>query len=491
MRHIYLVVLMIIPFCSNAQQGISWEPEITVADGATYGNIRPRLALTNDDTPVVVFGKPAGGELFVARGAGATFNVPVAILPAGLDSYLANWTGPDIGADGDNVVVVFKAEPYLDGNIYAVRSTDGGVTFSDTIRVDDYDLGQTWMPALDMDDAGNPQITYMTFDASGGDERIAVVSSLDGGLTYQPQQVVTASTSGVACDCCPPEMIANGAYRMAIFRNNISNIRDSWASLSEDSGATYNSSENLDLLNWMITSCPSTGPAGIIIGDSAYVVSASKGAGGNYRVYVSTTGLAGGLNLASVDPMDPPTDGPADTQNFPRISGVNDTLVMVWEEKEGPNSEIMCAVTTDGSAQSLASYKSRVNSVLTGFQGKPDVIYQNGYVHVVFQDYLSGDLLYRRGQIVDVTGFGEEAFLDVELYPNPAKNSVNLVGTDLNEIAELHLINSVGETVKISYEFHADGIAIDLTSVESAGLYILEVVGTNGSSIREQIVIQK
>ncbi|MFT5858803.1 MAG: hypothetical protein ACI865_000896 [Flavobacteriaceae bacterium] len=484
-----LVLSAFASFTASAQQGVIWEPAISVADGSIYGNVRPRLALSGGDNPVVLFGTSTGGEIFTARLNGASFDTPVALLPAGETSYHANWTGPDIAAYGNTVVVVYKAQPYSTADVYTVRSTDGGITFSDTIRADSH-VDETWMPALTMDDNGNPIVTYMTFNASGGDERIAVAQSLDGGLTYQPQVTATASSPGVACDCCPPEVLSSGNYQMVLYRNNISNIRDGYAALSEDGGATFTSIENMDNLAWNIASCPSTGAHGVILGDSVYFVSASKGVTGKYRVYVSTAGLSGGINLNSVLMMDPPTDGPGDTQNFPRISGANDTLVMVWEERLAGNTNVKIAVTTDGLAESLVTYKSIFNSDESGTQAKPDVIYSNGYVHAVFQDYASGDVIYRRGVIADVAGIEENELSNLTVSPNPAKDIVFVSGIALKDVQSISMVNLLGEAIPCEYEAVNGGVSVDLSQLEATGVYIIEVTSLNGSTYNERIVVQ-
>jgi len=41
-----LILSAIASFSVNAQQGVVWESAISVADGSIYGNIRPRIALS-------------------------------------------------------------------------------------------------------------------------------------------------------------------------------------------------------------------------------------------------------------------------------------------------------------------------------------------------------------------------------------------------------------------------------------------------------------
>ncbi len=487
-KFFYACILATASLSTFAQQGIIWEPEMVVANGDTFGNIRPRLSLVND-LPIVMLGKGGNGEVFIVKGNGSGFNAPVGVVPNGMQTYLANWTGPDIASNGNNVVVVFKAQPINTGNIYAVRSTDGGLTFSDTIRVDNFDQGEAWMPALDMDEFGNPHVTYMILDNGGGNERIAIASSANGGASYLPQQVVTSSTPGFACDCCPPELLVKGQYQLALFRNNESNVRDTWGSLSTDGGVSFNSTENLDNLNWMINSCPSTGPHGVIIGDSAYVVAASRGEGA-YRVYVSTAGLAGGLNLASVQMMNEPTASLGDTQNYPRISGSGDTLVVIWEEKESGNSEILCSVTTDGNAQTLAAYKSIVNAEPAGFQGKPDVIYKNGFVHVIYQDLAVGDVIYRKGTIADVTGINELNGATVEIFPNPTNRMAVLRGVEQKFVKEVEVLDIQGRKVQTSYTWINDELNLDFGVNGSPGTYFVTFQLMNDTQFSKSIVIR-
>ena len=277
---------------------------------------------------------------------------------------------------------------------------------------------------------------------------------------------------------------------MVLYRNNESNIRDGYAALSEDGGATFSSISNMDNLAWSIMSCPSTGPDGAIINDSAYVVSASKGVTGKYRVYVSTAGLSGGINLNSVLMMDPPTDGPGDTQNFPRISGANDTLVMVWEERVGGDTDVKIAVTTDGLAESLVTFKSTFNPDISGTQAKPDVVYSNGYVHAVFQDYASGDVIYRRGVIADITDIEESELSNLTVSPNPAKDLVVVSGIANQDVQSISMVNLLGEAIACEYQVVNGGVSVDLSQLEATGVYIIEVTSLNGSSYKERIVVQ-
>lgn len=490
MNHYFTSLSAILCLSLNAfaQQTINWGPEISVADGTTYGNVRPRLALTTNDEPVVLFGKNGIGKLFVAKGNAGTFGTPVDILPDGLGTYLANWTGPDIAAKGDTVIAIFKALPFEDGDIYAVRSTDGGLTFSDTIRVDDHETGRTFLPALTIDNNGNPIVDYMIFDGPNDNPRYVVAQSTDAGLTYGQRVVASSTVTGEACDCCPAEMVTDGPNQLLLFRNNESNIRDIHAVRSTDGGATFPAAADMEELGWFITSCPSTGPHGIIMGDSLFTVAASR-VSGSYRVYIGSGNLTGG-NLALVNQASPiPPTNNNGAQNYPRISGEGNTMVMVWEEKETSNPEVFCAVVTNGNINSFADYKARVNTNTTGVQTNPDIVYKNGFAHVVYQDAASGDVIYRKGTVSEVAGVNETGFSALVVAPNPSATGVFVISGLTTEITHWSVTDLSGKAVAGNFVKQVNGLEIALDPAVGNGVYLLTIENQQGGQVTTPLVV--
>lgn len=472
--------------CSFAQHTVNWGPEISVADGNVYGNTRPRMALTTDNLPVVVFGKSGNGDLHVAKGNGTTFSAPIPLLPGGMGTYLAGWTGPDIAAHGDTVIAAFKALPFEAASVYAVRSIDGGLTFSDTIRVDDHTNGRAWMPSLAMDANGNPAISYMVFDGNADEPRYVIAHSDDAGLTYSSQEPACANE---ACDCCPSELVVSGNNEVLLFRNNVSNVRDIFGILSEDGGATYENCVNLEALGWVVSSCPSTGPHGIFKGDSLFTVSASRDSGA-YRVYISSAAHNANLGFYQQTSPPPPTNANG-SQNYPRITGENDTIVLVWEEKETSNAEVFCSVTIDGTIQGLSTFKARVNVTTTGLQTNPDVLYKDGFVHIVYQDAASGDVIYRKGTIVDVTGIAENELLAASVYPNPSSDGTFTIGGTATKDCQLHVTDLSGKAVAFTSQSTANGLTVSLDSTTASGTYLLILEHAGGEQQQVKLSLQR
>lgn len=415
------ILLFTLFFCSSfamAQPTIDWGPEIEIADGAIYGNIRPRIALTAGDIPVVIWGEGLEGNLYTARLNGTVFTQPTNILPENVATYLTSWTGPDIAAKGDTVVAVFKQVPLETGHVLTVRSLDGGITWSDTIRADSHNNGGVvWLPSMDMDEEGNPSIIYMAHDPVWTAPHYVVSHSTDHGMTYQVEMNIATSIPDEACDCCPAEYVIDGNQHALLFRNNTSNIRDIFAVYSEDDGLTYPEYGNVDQLNWNVSSCPSTGPDGVFNNGTMLTVYASR-AEGNYRVYLSSTATNPGFGFISRSMMTAPLNMNG-SQNFPRIDGSNDTIVMIWQESETSNYEIYSAITTTGDLSQLMNSKALVNISTSGTQSHPDILYSNGLIHAVYQDAPTGSVIYRQGT-VGALGLEDDSPSAIRIFPNPS-----------------------------------------------------------------------
>lgn len=480
--------LAIALFCSYTsvicQSVINWEPEISVADGTLFGNIRPRIALSADDIPVVIFGKGVNGLLHTARLNGSSFDSPISILPVNVETYLAGWTGPDMAAKGDTVIAVFKALPIEGGKIYSVRSTDGGQTWSDTIRADSHNNGGVaWLPSLDLDENSNPSVIYMAHDATWTHPRYIVAHSIDQGLSFEPEMDIALSIPDEACDCCPAEYVIDGSNHALLYRNNASNIRDIYSLYSSDDGLSYGQFTNVDQLDWNISSCPSTGPHGTFNSDILVTVYASRG-NGNYRVYISESTVSPTFAFENRTMMTPPlnTNG---IQNYPRISGQNDTLVMVWQESESSNPEIYSAITTIGNSSELLASKAIVNTSVSGSQTNPDVIYANGKVHVVFQDALTGDVIYKKGSI-GTLGLNEATDSHFSVFPNPsATGQFTLRGLDVENVS-IQLTDALGKECEYYLTKSANNIHVNIKD-DLKGVFFLKT--NHGGNAKTYILL--
>lgn len=482
MKTIPLLLCVFSSLLTYAQPNIVWESEIAVADGDVYGFTRPRMEVREDGQVFVLLAKNGGGQLAVARGDGHTFNEPVIVTPEGVQTYLANWTGPDMSVHGDTVIVVFKAMPFDSGKIYAVRSTDGGLSFSDTLRVDSHEDGMAWMPSMDMDDAGNPIVTYMVHESDYSHPRYVYVSSNNGGESYNAQQDIAFNVQEEACDCCPAELAASGNRRVLTYRNNDANVRDIFAVYSDDGGQSFPHIANIDQFNWFLQSCPSTGPHPVIDDTTLYTAFASDGSG-DYRSYVSVSSLNQGIEQLELYPLPFNTSDPNSVQNFPRISKQGDLFVAAWGESENNDNNVFTTFSESGDLNDLMNNKQIVNEQIVGYQHNPDIRIANGWIHIVWQDVQNKTVFYKKGGI-GFAGMDGASQNKLSVYPNPAK-SQGVIHVNHN-LDEVFLSNLNGRVIPLSQSKNGK---LDLP-ILAPGLYLLKGKNPYGYPSSIRILIQ-
>ena len=141
---------------------------------------------------MVMWGKSNNLGVYVSTLNGTAFSSPLKVTPNGVNAFVQSWAGPGMDVLGDNVFVSFKSQPENAGFVYVVKSSDGGKTFGDTVRVSNNNWSR--FPEVAVLPNGNPVVTFMDFDPNFKDPRYVVSVSKDGGKSFQ--QTVNASEKG-------------------------------------------------------------------------------------------------------------------------------------------------------------------------------------------------------------------------------------------------------------------------------------------------------
>lgn len=333
MKNKLLIILLSVSFFATAQTGITWSPAVSVSNMNMYSNLHPRIMLDGSGEPMVLWGKSSTKKVAFSRWSGNTFTTPVYLNPSPIDIFTSSWAGPDFASKGDTVYVVFKREPeiYDTNYIYIVRSFDGGANFSAPIRVDMIGNKISRFPTITLDNIGNPIVAFMKIDANFMNPKWVVVKSTDYGSTFSMDVLASGYSGGNGdiCDCCPGAIVASGNNVAMLYRDNLNNMRDIWAGVSTNGATSFPSGMNIDQNNWMVNACPSTGPDGIIVGDTLYSVLMNQ-ANGPALVYsgkASLSAMQGGLalNITGVLPG-------IIQQNFPRIANNGYVAAEVWKQ---------------------------------------------------------------------------------------------------------------------------------------------------------------
>lgn len=485
--HTLLLTCLISQTCLS-QYTLQWSDTSLVNSNQDFGNTRPKITVVDDDIPIVMWGRSNNKEVYVSRHSGGTFGSPLKVTPNGMNTFVQSWAGPDMASSGDTVFVVFKSQPEAQGYVYSVRSTDGGTTFGDTVRV----AQQNWsrFPAISVRPGGHPVVTYMQFDSNFTEPHYVVCSSNNAGQSYS-QPVSGTSAPGEACDCCPGHVVGTSAETILLFRNNDNNIRDIWATVSTDSGQSFSTEADIDNNSWLINACPSTGPDAVVVGDSLVAVWMSA-ASGFSRANIGVRDLATLSNGWNSEI----TPGSSTNQNFPKIAGNRDTIGMIWQDYVLGTSSILFTWSVTGASGLVANIPDTVNVTPTGFRSNPDVAYHNGVFHMTWQDNSADIVVYRTATIglPDSTVSANTIYRGIRpkklnVYPNPSNGFVWVEHNSEERIVpeNVLLYNSTGKIVEAPVTEFQTRLQVEVGHLPK-GLYIIALsFGNKWKTVKLQV----
>ncbi|MEO8067073.1 MAG: hypothetical protein ABI599_05205 [Flavobacteriales bacterium] len=423
LRFAPIVLCTLLPSGAAAQTtSIIWSG-VADCNPAGTGGLRPRVDVNGNGDPVVLWGNAMPAANYVAVSMGGVFGVPIEVSAPGCVPAVADWMGSSIAASGNTVWVVMKATPEESKPLYVRRSNDGGYTWNDTLRVEPYDGKVSRFPSIAVSDPDAPLVQYMQFDSGYFGAR-QTVARMMGGAFMAPVQVSAPFAPGDVCDCCPNQVLADGANTVALYRNAGPNIRVMWGATSTDGGTTFPIGAEVDTTGWMLSACPSSGPDGYIAGDSIRYVWMSGANLGN-KVYAGSAWLTD-LSLAQQRLVHSGLTA-STQQNFPRIAGSGDTLGIVWQQIKSGQAEILFSWSVSG-IQGL-SVPDTVNADLADAQKTPDIAYANGTFHIVWSEASTGQVRYRKATITNDVGVADAQIPGPPMvWPNPVNDVLHVSG---------------------------------------------------------------
>ena len=443
MKKLFTLCLLVATLGMSAFSQITWNGGMNISTNA-YSSMHPRITLDAAGNPLVIWGRMSDESVFFSRWNGTMFTTPVK-LNGSLTVATASWMGPDIASHGDTIYVVMKQTPESDSTsyIYIVHSFDGGITFSTPSRVDHIADSLSRFPTVTTDITGNPIVGFMKFNALYGDARWVVTKSPDHGNTFSTD--VKASGWGgstAVCDCCPGAILADGNNCAMLYRNNNNNIRDTWMGISTDNVNSFSNGCNVDNNNWMLMSCPSSGPDGIIVGDTLYSVF-MNGASGT-KSYLSKSSIAASTTY-SVKSLTGNLAG-LTQQNYPRIAGNGNAMAVVWKQIVSGSVQLPILFTNDITRGLPAAY----DTVDLGDITNTDLALSNGKVFVVWEDDNTGTVKYRMGTFTPLTTgiqLSPNNINGITIFPNPSNDSWRVTGNSESNKVTATLYNTIGEVV--------------------------------------------
>jgi len=404
-----------------------------------------------------------------SRWDGTTFTTPVKLNPTWFTIASASWMGPDIASHGDTVYVVVKRTPETSdtNRMFIFTSFIGGVSFNPPVELGFIADSVSRFPTLTTDQTGNPIVAFMKFNSSFGESRWVISKSSDYGNTFSTDVKASGwGSSAEVCDCCPGAIVSAGNTSAMLYRDNNSNIRDIWTGISSDNASTFPSGFEVDNNNWMVMSCPSSGPDGVIKDDTLYSTFMSSGSG-NYRTYLSKSSITSST-LSSVSNLTGAITG-LTQQNYPRIANDGTAMGIVWKQNVNGVAQLPILFTNDIANGFPADYDTVDLADITN----ADIAMSNGNIYVVWQDDNSGTVKYRNGTYNPIiTSVKEIVASDIFVFPNPVTSTITFKSNLELQNAEIKIIDVLGKTNLSFHEF--TNSKLDVSGLTN-GVYILQV----------------
>ena len=394
-----------------------------ISSGSDEGYERPRVVMTANNSPFVIWSKSSAPKAIKARKwNGTDFDNAFDLVNAGL--MPTGFIGPEIAAKGDTVYLIFESLLHNNHVIYLKRSFDGGLTFSDTIRVSDNSNTHKFaMPNISVSENGNPVVSYMECLPNWTDWKQMVKTSFDFGMSFSLAADVSALAPGEPCDCCQSTLVTNGDNVYLLFRNDDVNVRNSYIAKSNDDGLTFTDTEDLDDINWLLNACPTSSAVGAVLGDSIMVVRRNGGSGVNelYKSNVNKDDLQKSY-FTQVESVG------SSLQDKAEIATDLNNFIAVWEENRNGNKECFYSVI-GGDGKSLCN---GVISDTTTFGHKiaPDITYGGPYLEtfsVVYSAANAKQVHFVYAPLMSVSAINEAS----DSNEKKLLKSVNLLGKNV------------------------------------------------------------
>lgn len=251
-----IACLLVVGLFAALFQPAEHDTVVVVSNDVLSGPLQPQAAVDEKGTIFVVFG--AGDRIYCCTSTDVckTFGKPVEV---GMVPKLALGMrrGPRIAAGGGTVVIT--AIGHETGDVYAWRSTDNALSWSEPVRVSDSPGdAREGLHALAMGPAGQVYCTWL--DLRNKKTQLFGACSNDGGESWSENRMIYRSPDGSICECCHPAVTYDSKSAIHVmWRNSLGGCRDMYHAISNDGGRSFGKGRRLGLSQWKLDACPMDG----------------------------------------------------------------------------------------------------------------------------------------------------------------------------------------------------------------------------------------
>ncbi|MEQ8764333.1 MAG: sialidase family protein [Planctomycetota bacterium] len=193
---------------TSFDQGATWTTPVRVSESQVSTAAAPAVGPNGELYVAWLDYSTSKLQVDVSHDGGLTFGTDVDVASVALISGIPNGSfransNPSLGVDisggpfDGNVYVCWGNNQGTHTDVLFSRSTDGGVTWSPPLVVNDDGTSRSqWFPWLDVDPNGNVNIGFYDRREDVNDRRIGfwVARSSDGGVSFQPNVRVAEQT---------------------------------------------------------------------------------------------------------------------------------------------------------------------------------------------------------------------------------------------------------------------------------------------------------
>lgn len=262
MRFVFALCCLV-AFLGNSSKAIAGET-IELARGVASQQPRqPQAVIDSKGVIHVAYGVENEIRYCRSDDNGKSFSSPIS-LPSVHAMSLGMRRGPRIAVTDSAICVTAiggKKGKGRDGDLLALRSIDGGNTWSEPIPVNDSaDAAREGLHAM----ASGPKdsICGVWLDLRSGATEVMASMSTDGGKTWGRNTLVYRSPEGSVCECCHPSVAIDSKGQIFVqWRNSLAGDRDMYVTSSSDDGRAFDKAIKLGNGSWRLNACPMDGGA--------------------------------------------------------------------------------------------------------------------------------------------------------------------------------------------------------------------------------------
>jgi len=347
------------------------------------------------------------GDLYLSRSTdgGRTFSANAPIHTGGKPETGLQRGVQFVIAPNGTMHFIWQERQEGDIDVYYSRSTDGGATFSTPKPISgDQGRDSQDFPSIAVDSAGTVYVAFVDdremrtgFNAQ---TQIYMVRSTNDGLTFSP--AIRASNmpgaNGGSCECCNTSIAASPDGHVYIsFRSDIDNLRDIWIARSFDRGETFVTAVRAASERWKLNACPTTGSSIVLDREeTAHVAWRDSRPSAEGKDYIYYTTLRYGDTACAPDMRI--SDSPR-RSNFPSLTVTPEGGVFcAFQDNRNDEADIYAVYSYDGGNSFTRGYMIGADTTGTR-QELIHVAYgPDGTRYAVWQDGRrdDGDILFSR-----------------------------------------------------------------------------------------------